>query len=117
MRSSRNVPQEIPEAGFRDNFIRRKDTHAIDFGGGLRISGEMASYDLVFDKAHSNVAMKNGLVNRLLVDRHPSTKASIQPFLPIFPRKTWIHRCKRAVCGWIGCFVCTHVVSWRCLEV
>ena len=47
-----DAPQEIPESGLGDDFVWRKDAHAVYFGIRFRIGGEMATDDLVFLKSH-----------------------------------------------------------------
>ena len=49
----KSVPKEVPEARLGDDLARRKDAHAVDFGGGVCIGGQVASDDLVFLKTHS----------------------------------------------------------------
>jgi hypothetical protein len=50
-----HAPEEVPEAGLGDNFVGGEDAHAVDFGVGLSLRGEMASDDLVFLEAHSGL--------------------------------------------------------------
>lgn len=47
-----NVPKEIPESGLGNDFVGRKDAHAVDFGSRIRLGGEMAAHDLEFLEAH-----------------------------------------------------------------
>jgi hypothetical protein len=47
-----NTPEEIPEPRLRDDFIRRKDAHTVDFGSRLGLRGQMTPDDLEFLKAH-----------------------------------------------------------------
>lgn len=46
------VPQEIPETRLRNDFIGRKNAHAVNLGGGLSLSGEVATDDLEFLERH-----------------------------------------------------------------
>ena len=52
MRSLWHAPQEIPETRLGNDLIGRKDTHAVDLGGRLSLSGEVATDDLVFLERH-----------------------------------------------------------------
>jgi len=47
-----NAPQEVPETGFSNDLIQRKDTHAVDLGVGVRLSGQVTADDLVFRDGH-----------------------------------------------------------------
>jgi len=47
-----DTPEEVPESRLRDDLVRRKDTHTVDFGSGLGLRGQMAPDNLVFLKAH-----------------------------------------------------------------
>lgn len=40
--------QEVPEAGFGHDSVRRKDPHAVEFRGWVRLGGEVAPDNLVF---------------------------------------------------------------------
>lgn len=42
--------EEVPETGLCDNVVGSKDTHAVELGGWVDVSGQMAPNDLVFLK-------------------------------------------------------------------
>ena len=42
----------VPEAGLGDDFVGRKDTHAVDFGCWLMLGRKMAADNLVFLERH-----------------------------------------------------------------
>jgi len=46
------LPQEVPESRLGNNFIGRKDAHAVDLGSRLRLTGQMAPDNLVFLERH-----------------------------------------------------------------
>jgi hypothetical protein len=43
--------KEVPEAGFGDHGVGCEDAHAVEFGGGVGVGGEVAANDLVFVEA------------------------------------------------------------------
>jgi len=46
------LPEEVPEPRLRDDLIRRKDAHTIDFRSRLGLRRQMTPDDLIFLKAH-----------------------------------------------------------------
>ena len=71
----RHVPEKIPEPRLGDDFIRRKDAHAVDFRCGVGFGGEMAPNDLEFLKAHLDQNRTLGSTSTT-VTRHPSPEDS-----------------------------------------
>ena len=63
-------PQEVPETRLGDDLVGREDAHTVDFWSGLRLSGEMATDDLVFLERHLDNS-QSGV--------HPTWPGSIQP--------------------------------------
>jgi len=49
------LSQEIPESRLRNDFIRRKDAHTVDFRIGLIRGGQVTTDNLVFLKAHFEI--------------------------------------------------------------
>ena len=47
-----DAPKEVPETTLRDYVVGRKDTHAVDFGSGIILSGQMAADDLELLERH-----------------------------------------------------------------
>ena len=47
-----DTPEEVPEPRLRDDLIRCKDAHTVDFRSRFRLRGQMTPDDLVFLKAH-----------------------------------------------------------------
>ncbi len=45
------LAEEVPEPRLGDNIVGRKNTHAVDLGGGVGLAGEVAADDLVFLEA------------------------------------------------------------------
>ena len=50
-----DTPEEIPEPRLRDDLIRRKDAHTVDFWSWLGLRRQMTPDDLVFLKAHLRI--------------------------------------------------------------
>ena len=48
----RDTPQEVPETGFGDNLVWRKNTHAINLGGGIGFCGQVTANNLVLRDGH-----------------------------------------------------------------
>lgn len=68
-----DAPQEVPEPRLGNDLVRRKDPHAVDLGGGLRLGGQVAANDLVFLERHLETSTEN---ERTV--RHPKRERSIQ---------------------------------------
>jgi hypothetical protein len=77
-----SIPEEIPEPGFSNDFIRSKDAHAIDFGVGLICGGQVTSDDLEFLKAHLvqniSVHIRTGRVSSIKRNIFSSLFSSVQ---------------------------------------
>jgi hypothetical protein len=68
-----DAPEEVPESRLRDDLVRRKDAHTIDFGSWLGLRGQMTPDDLVFLKAHLQTYRWAG-------QYHPTSISTIHPF-------------------------------------